>query len=161
MTGAPLLIHPGRNEAAPLQIIEVLEDAGADLNRTIMGHLDRTVFLKETLTQIAVTGCYMEWDLFGNESSYYPPNPSIDMPSDAKRIDDIAWISSQGYGHKVVVAQDICAKHRLVKYGGHGYHYILGHVVPRMRARGLSSEALNKILVENPRDALTFVEPEA
>ena len=53
MTGAPLLIHPGRNEAAPLQIIEVLEDAGADLNRTIMGHLDRTVFLKETLTQIA------------------------------------------------------------------------------------------------------------
>ena len=119
------------------------------------------MFLKETLTQIAVTGCYMEWDLFGNESSYYPPNPSIDMPSDAKRIDDIAWISSQGYGDKVVIAQDICAKHRLVKYGGHGYHYILGHVVPRMRARGLSSEAIDKILVDNPRDALTFVAPEA
>ena len=160
-TGAPLLIHPGRNEAAPAQIIEVLEGAGADLDRTIISHLDRTVFLKETLTQIAVTGCYMEWDLFGNESSYYPPNPSIDMPSDAKRIDDIAWISSQGYGDKVVIAQDICAKHRLVKYGGHGYHYILGHVVPRMRARGLSSEAIDKILVDNPRDALTFVAPEA
>ena len=154
------MIHPGRDEAAPMEIIDVLNDAGADLTRTIISHLDRTVFLKETLTQIAAAGCYLEWDLFGNESSYYPPNPGIDMPSDAKRIDDIAWISSQGYGHKVVVAHDICAKHRLMKYGGHGYHYILGHVAPRMRARGLSSEAIDKILVDNPRDALTFVEPE-
>lgn len=159
ITGAPLLIHPGRDEAAPMEIIGVLEEAGADLGRTIMSHLDRTVFLKETLSELAETGCYLEWDLFGNESSYYPPNPNIDMPSDAKRIDDIAWISSQGYGDKVVVAQDICAKHRLVKYGGHGYHYILGHVVHRMRARGLSGEAINRILVDNPRDGLTFVEP--
>ena len=61
ITGAPLLIHPGRDETAPLQIIEVLTEAGADLSRTIMGHLDRTVFLRGTLTQIAKTGCYMEW----------------------------------------------------------------------------------------------------
>ena len=158
--GAPLLIHPGRDESAPLQIIEVLTEAGADLSRTIMGHLDRTVFLRGALTRIAESGCYMEWDLFGNENSYYPPNPNIDMPSDAKRIDDIAWISSQGYGGKVLVAHDICAKHRLEKYGGHGYYYILGHVVLRMRARGFSSEAINKILVDNPRDALTFAAPE-
>ncbi len=74
--------------------IEVLSEAGANLNRTIMGHLDRTVFLRGTLTQIAEAGCYMEWDLFGTENSYYALNPNIDMPSDAKRMDDIAWISS-------------------------------------------------------------------
>ena len=160
ITGAPLLIHPGRDETAPLQIIEVLAEAGADLSRTIMGHLDRTVFLRDTLTQIAKAGCYMEWDLFGQEHSYYALNPNIDMPSDAKRMDDIAWISSQGYGGKVLVAHDICAKHRLEKLGGHGYYYILGHIVPRMRTRGFSSEAIDKILVTNPRDALTFTQLE-
>jgi len=161
ITGAPLLIHPGRDETSPLQIIEVLTQAGADLSRTIMGHLDRTVFLRGTLTQIAEAGCYMEWDLFGTESSYYPLNPKIDMPSDAKRMDDIAWISSEGYGRKVLVAHDICAKHRLDKYGGHGYYYILAHIVPRMRARGFSSEDIDNILVNNPRDALTFAELES
>ena len=156
MTGAPILIHPGRDETSPLRIIEVLSEAGADLSRTIMGHLDRTVFLSETLTKIAEAGCFMEWDLFGTESSYYPLNPAVDMPSDAKRMDDIARISSEGYANKVLVAHDICAKHRLEKYGGHGYYYILGHIVPRMRTRGFSDEAIDDILVNNPRDALTF-----
>lgn len=160
ITGAPLLIHPGRDETAPVQVIEVLNEAGADLGRTIMGHLDRTVFLRSTLTQIAEAGCYMEWDLFGTENSYYALNPNIDMPSDAKRMDDIAWISSEGYGGKILVAHDICAKHRLEKYGGHGYYYILAQIIPRMRARGFSSEAIDKILVNNPRDALTFAELE-
>ena len=41
--GAAILIHPGRNEAAPAEIIEVLADAGACTGRVIMSHLDRTV----------------------------------------------------------------------------------------------------------------------
>ena len=159
LTGAPVLIHPGRDETSPMEIITVLGEAGADLNRVIMGHLDRTVFLHDTLAKIGEAGCYMEWDLFGNENSHYGLNPHIDMPSDAKRMDDIAWIASQGYGRKVVIAHDICHKHRLEKYGGHGYYYILGNVVPRMRTRGFSEEAIDNILVNNPRDALTFAEP--
>ena len=159
LTGAPLLVHPGRDESAPLEIIEVLAEAGADLDRTIIGHLDRTVFLRDTLRSIAGSGCYMEWDLFGQESSFYPANPNIDQPSDAKRMDDIAWIASEGYGRKILIAHDICTKHRLEKYGGHGYAYILGHVVPRMRARGFSEDAIDSLLVGNPRDALTFIDP--
>ncbi|MAX59877.1 MAG: phosphotriesterase-related protein, partial [Chloroflexi bacterium] len=38
---------------------------------------------------------------------------------------------------------------------------ILSHIVPRMRARGFTGEAIDDILVNNPRDSLTFVEPEA
>ena len=157
-TGAPILIHPGRDETAPLEIIEVLREAGADLNRTIIGHLDRTVFIRGNLKKIAEAGCYMEWDLFGREAAYYPLNPKIDFPSEAQRMDDIAWVSAEGYGRKVVVAHDICAKHRLEKYGGHGYYYILRHLVPRMRARGFRQEAVDDILVRNPMEALTFVE---
>ena len=158
-TGAPLLIHPGRDETAPLEIIEVLSEVGTDLGHTIMGHLDRTVFLHDTLKKIAESGCYMEWDLFGSEQSYYSANTNIDMPGDARKMDDIAWIISQGYGDKIVIAHDICAKQRLVKYGGHGYFYILNHIVPRMRARGYTQQAIDKILVANPASVLAFVEP--
>ena len=158
-TGAPLLIHPGRDETAPLEIIEVLSEVGTDLGHTIIGHLDRTVFLHDTLKKIAESGCYMEWDLFGSEQSYYGANTEIDMPGDARKMDDIAWIISQGYGDKIVIAHDICNKQRLVKYGGHGYFYILNHIVPRMRARGYTQQAIDKILVDNPASVLAFIEP--
>ena len=159
LTGAPLSIHPGRGEEAPEEIIELLAESGADLSHTIMGHLDRTVFNRDVLKRIAETGCYMEWDLFGEERSYYPLAPEIDMPNDAKRMDDVAWITSQGYGRKVVISHDICRKTSLEKYGGHGYSYILRHIVPRMRQRGFNEGTIHDILVENPRDALTFSKP--
>ena len=159
LTGAPILIHPGRDETSPLEILEVLRQSGADINRTIIGHLDRTVFKRTTLEEIARSGCYMEWDLFGREESFYPLNPNIDMPNDAKKMDDIAWISELGYEDKVVVAHDICSKHRLETYGGHGYYYILDHIAPRMRKRGYSENAVHKILVQNPQAILTFTDP--
>ena len=79
------------------------------------------------------------------------------MPSDAKRIDDIAWTASQGYGNKILISMDICTKDRLEKYGGHGYRYILAHIVPRMKARGVGDESIHDFLVENPKAALSFV----
>ena len=158
LTGAPILIHPGRNETAPLEIIEVLSEVGADLGNPIIGHIERTVFQHSTLKQIAESGCYIEWDLFGREQSYYTADLTVSMPSDATRMDQIARLISDGYGDKIVVAHDICTKHRLLRHGGHGYFNILAHIVPRMRFRGFSQEAIDKILVDNPKGALTFAE---
>ena len=88
------------------------------------------------------------------------PGSAIDMPGDARRMDDIAWIAGQGYEKKILVAHDICTKNRLERYGGHGYAYILGQIVPRMRARGFNEEVIDNILVNNPAIALTFAAPE-
>ena len=158
-TGAAILIHPGRHQKAPKEILEELNKAGANLSRVIMGHLDRTVDSLAVLSEIADYGCVLEWDLFGTERSYYPLNPKIDMPNDSKRMDDIAWMISEGYSEKIVVAQDICAKERLIKYGGHGYFYIISHIVPRMRTRGYSEELIQNILVDNPARILAFTDP--
>ena len=51
-TGAALTIHPGRDPAAPIEILEVIDGAGGDVKRTIMGHLDRTVQIYEILKGI-------------------------------------------------------------------------------------------------------------
>ena len=154
-TGAPILIHPGRDESAPSEILEVLAEAGANLERVIMGHLDRTVFSDDKTVEIAKSGCYMEYDLFGNESSHYPL-PGSYMPNDEQRLEKIQLLMNEGFGEKVLVAQDICTKHRLVKYGGHGYHHILQNMIPRMKQKGFSKEEIDNIVTNNPSKILTF-----
>ena len=156
-TGAAILIHPGRHETAPLEIIEVLDEAGADVERVIMGHLDRTIADFDTLRSLAETGCYLEWDLFGNESSHYPL-ANMDMPSDGQRMDVIKRVVDElGYGDRIVMAHDICTRHRLIRYGGHGYGHIFENIVPRMRRRGFSDDQVRALTRDNAASVLTFV----
>ena len=154
-TGAAILIHPGRDQTAPREILDALAEAGADLERTIMGHLDRTVSDVDVLLDLARSGCYLEYDLFGNESSFYPLS-DLAMPSDAQRLDFIQRLIAEGYRDRVVIAHDICTKHRLVRYGGHGYGHILENIVPRMRRRGFTDEDVHAITVGNPARVLAF-----
>ena len=71
IVGAPLIIHPGREEESPFQIMDILEDAGADISHTVMSHLDRTIFDNDRLLEFAKRGCCLEYDLFGIECSHY------------------------------------------------------------------------------------------
>lgn len=155
-TGAPLMIHPGRDTAAPLEAMRIVHEAGGDAHRTIMAHIDRTLFSLESMVALARTGCYLEFDLFGKESSFYPLAP-IDMPNDAMRIDHLMRLIEAGYRDQLVIAHDICFKTCLMKYGGDGYEHILKNVVPVMRRKGMSEDDISAILVHNPARIMTFV----
>jgi len=56
-------------------------DAGADLSRTVMCHVDRTLADPAALRRLAETGCIVEFDLFGYEGSYYAWDLPVDMPT--------------------------------------------------------------------------------
>ena len=156
-TGAAILIHPGRHDSAPMEIIDILSDAGADVSRVIMGHLDRTIENFETLAEIAATGCFLEWDLFGNELSHYPLS-HVDMPSDGQRMDMIGRaVNELGCADRIVLAHDICTRHRLARYGGHGYGHIFQNIVPRLRTRGFTDAQVQALTTHNPARILTFV----
>ena len=156
-TGAAILIHPGRHDSAPLEIIEILANAGADLSRVIMGHLDRTIEKFETLASLAATGCFLEWDLFGNELSHYPLS-HVDMPSDGQRMDMIARaVNELDCADRIVLAHDICTRHRLARYGGHGYGHIFENIVPRLRTRGFTGAQVQALTTHNAARILTFV----
>ena len=159
-TGAPILIHPGRDQSSPAEIMSILVDSGADPDRLIFGHLDRTLFDRSAIKELAETGCFLEYDIFGQEVSYYPPAPHIDIMNDAQRLNTIEWLISEGHGNQIVVGHDIAQKAHLVRYGGHGYGYFLEHMVPRMRMKGFKEGDIRRILIDNPRRALTFAEPE-
>jgi phosphotriesterase-related protein len=155
-TGAPLSIHPGRDPDALLAAVGVVEEAGGDLSRTVIGHIDRTLTRREDIHALAERGVYVEFDLFGQESSYYDLDTRIDMPNDAMRIDHIASLLERDHGDQILVSQDICRKAHLQRYGGEGYGHLLSRVVPMMRRKGLSDDEIDALLIENPARLLTI-----
>lgn len=155
-TGAPLTIHPGRDPRAPFEIVEILRDAGADLSRTVMGHIDRTLADPREIELLAASGCVIEFDLFGMEGSYYPWELPIDMPNDGARINLLKGLIAAGYRSQIVISHDICLKDHLAKYGGRGYSHILDNVVPLMRRKGVREDDIMAMLVDTPRRLLAF-----
>jgi phosphotriesterase-related protein len=105
--------------------------------------------------ELAKTGCYLEQDLFGWETSYYPI-ADLDMPNDAIRLNRIIELMSAGFGDQILVSQDIDTCVRLTKYGGEGYEHLLENVVPVMKRKGFSEEDVSQIMRVNPQRALTI-----
>ncbi|WP_113699131.1 phosphotriesterase family protein [Nonomuraea lactucae] len=157
-TGAALLVHPGRHHAAPAHHLRCVIEAGGDVTRTIMSHVDRTLSDLDGLQELADTGCVLEFDLFGTESSYYPPDPSVDLPNDGMRVAYIKALVAAGHGDSVVIAEDVCRKTQLTRYGGEGYAHILRRVLPLMLARGIPPHVIRQITKATPARLLTLAD---
>jgi len=158
-TGAGLTIHPGRLDESPLQIVDIVKKAGADMSRVVIEHIDRTAYSFETMVAIAKAGCCLEFDCFSMEG-YYPRRYGVfDIPNDAQRVNYIIRLIELGYLNQVLIATDTAMKSRLTVYGGPGYAHIPENVIPLMRAKGMSEEVIRAITVENPKRLLTFIEP--
>jgi phosphotriesterase-related protein len=147
-TGAPLMVHPGRHPDMPMQLAEFIRKEGGDLSRTIAD--------VRAVIDLAQTGIWLEYDLFGMESSFYPYNPSFDMPNDGGRMAHVLALIAAGRRDQILMSHDIAYKTSLVKYGGYGYHHLLVNVVPRLRAKGVDDAGLTQLLVENPARAFAF-----
>ncbi len=161
-TGAPMNVHPGRNEQAPLEIIDVLREAGADISRVVMSHMDRCGFSLDTRQRLLDSGCYIEYDVFGFEG-YYPAKVALaeghlpDTPNDVERIRQVKQLIEMGFVKQLLLSHDIGMKIMLVSYGGWGYAHLLREVVPLMRIYGIAEEDIHTMMVENPKRLLTFV----
>ena len=156
-TGAAINVHPGRHPDQPQEVADFAAAEGGDITRTVISHVDRTVFDDERLLRLADSGCVLEFDLFGHETSYYAFDLSVDMPNDAQRLRLIRTLIDHGHLDRVLISHDICVLTRLVRFGGHGYGHIFRNVLPIMRRRGFTETEIDAILVDNPRRLLTIV----
>ena len=68
----------------------------------------------EEFIEFAKLGCYVEFDFFGSESSYYQYTMEIDFFSDAQRMDFFKDLVDEGYEDQLVMAHDIHKKIQLV-----------------------------------------------
>ena len=120
----------------------------------MISHIDRTVFDADRIQRLADAGCVLEWDLFGQESSYYRL-ADIDMPNDAIRLRAIRQLVDRGHVDQVVISHDICYRSRLVRSEARNGH-IFASVVPLMRRRGFTESEIEAIVVRNPRRLLAL-----
>ena len=153
-TGLPIMVHPGRDPRAVAEIIAIVSAAGLDLTRLILAHLDRGITPIEELVELAAVGVYVELDCFGLESSLFPPNARMATLSDAQRLDIVRALMDAGVGDHVLLAHDICQKHRLSAFGGHGFGHLTGEILPWMHQRGFSEAETTLLFVDNPARAL-------
>lgn len=158
-TGLPMMIHPGRDPRAVAEIIAIVSAAGADLTRLILAHLDRGITPLEQLVELAGAGVYVEFDCFGLESSWFPPNARMATLSDAQRLDIVRGLIDVGAGEHILLAHDICQKHRLTAFGGHGFGHLTGEILPWMHQRGFSEAETAMLFVDNPARALAVAVP--
>ena len=159
-TGAAINVHPSASGALALETIDILRDAGADLNHTIFSHVDLWNYDKDTCLKLADAGCYLEYDSLRTNAEIYPAfflHPRLkETPSHLQVIDSVIDFISEGYLSQLLIAHDICYKHHLVSYGGAGYAHILRDILPVMRYKGITEEQINTLLIENPKRALQF-----
>jgi phosphotriesterase-related protein len=155
-TGAAITIHPGRHEDSPMEILEYMDLFGVDMNKVVMGHLDRTDFQYQTIKKIAKVGCYLEYDCFGEEGFYPLQLGVFNMPCDRERIEQVKKLIEDNFLDKIIISHDICMKMFLVSYGGAGYAHILKNIRPQMIAREIPLEQIMKIMVDNPKRFLCF-----
>ncbi|KAL0112032.1 hypothetical protein PUN28_013328 [Cardiocondyla obscurior] len=148
--------HPGRDPSAPMEIMRIYQEAGGDASKAIMSHIDRTLITKDQIMEFAdATKCYIQFDLFGIETSLYQLNPTIDMISDAGRIKRISQLKEEGKLNRVLMSQDIHTKHRLTHFGGHGYTHIINNIAPVMIERDFTIEEIETLTIENPKKWLS------
>lgn len=157
-TGAAISIHPGRNPDSPREIADALEDAGADPSRTVIGHMDRTIFDDDRLTDLLRRGFVLEWDFFGIETSqYWMAGEDLDLPTDYMRLDLIHSLVKLGFENQVVVSHDICTRTRLASYGGHGYSHLIVNIIPMMQRRGWSDNLIEQLFEKTPSRLLCYL----
>ncbi len=156
-TGAPINIHPSIDDDTMLENIKVLKDAGADLKRVAISHVDGFGFSLSTRLKVLEQGCYVEYDGFGQAIYHFFYMGRIaNAMSDIQKITDIMELINEGYLDQILLGQDFCFKCCLATYGGYGYAHLIKNLIPFMKAKGMTEEQVQALLVDNPRRFLEF-----
>src|SRR5690625_4657065 len=150
-TNRPLTIHTPGWEKIAHDILEVVEKEGGDLHRTILGHMNPTMYDEDYQMSLAKRGCYIEYDMIGIELKF----PEGQSPSDEENANAIINLIDKGVTEQLLLSQDIFLKNLLKTYGGFGYSHILENFIPRLYEKGVSEKKIHQIMVENPKRILT------
>jgi len=156
-SGAPLNLHPSIDDDLVLENMRILREAGADLSRVAVSHVDQNGYGPETIHALADSGCYLELDAFGHLG--YPHMEQgrlLNLTGDLERVELIMGLIDAGYLDQILIGQDVCFKDCLTVFGGFGYAHIVRNVARLMRAKGLSESQTDRILVQNPSRFLRF-----
>lgn len=157
-TNAPLMIHINPWSTQGRQAMQIVKEHGIAPEKVVICHADvenREDYIFELLDM----GVYVEFDNFGKENDVepwdiYPGNgPFV---TDRERVALIKKIIDRGYTKQLLFSTDICLKSLLHSYGGWGYDHVITHILPALRAKGVTEEQIQEIMIHNPARWLDF-----
>lgn len=125
-SGLPIITHTTHGTMG-LKQLEILEGAGVDLRKVIIGHCDLNPDLKYNL-EIARRGAVLGFDTVGKErwvSAVFPE--AIAQRPDEDRIQLILELCERGFGENIVLSLDMLYEERELNprtHGKYGYGYI-------------------------------------
>ena len=139
VTNAPIWIHHGGMEG--MEILDILEEEGADIGRVVLGHMDRNPDPYE-YKKIAKRGCFMSIDNVARLYRY-PVQDNVDMLKD---------LLDMGCLEKIMISADFGRTTYLESYGGGpGFAYLLSRFAPRIKEEcHLSQKDIDTLFSKNP-----------
>jgi predicted metal-dependent phosphotriesterase family hydrolase len=132
-----------------LRQLDILEEAGADPGRVVIGHSDSYPVLEHWLA-VVERGASIECDFLG--MSFTP----MERRGEPRVIDLILEMLARGHADRVLLSQDVCDNSQLTFYDGNGYAYLAESFLPRLRERGVPEAEIETMTVANPRRILAI-----
>ncbi|WP_421723778.1 phosphotriesterase family protein [Bauldia sp.] len=148
-TGLPLMVHlPGWFRHAH-QVLDIVEEEGANLRHTVLCHMNPSGHDSGYQDSLAERGAFLEYDMIGMD--YWYADQGVQCPSDDDNARAIVRLVEKGYLDRLLLSQDVFLKMMLTRHGGFGYAYILRHFLPRLARHGLTDAQIHRLMVDNPR----------
>ena len=155
-TDLPVFIHTYPWSRAGIEAVDLLLANGVRPERICICHLD-VCFDEGTIFRALDRGIYVEFDNLSKEF-YFPSDDGAfaggPFETDVARARMLKRLVEYGYGGRLLLANDLCLKASLHRYGGDGYDYVFNHFAMMMRMEGIAEEDVRMLLDENPKHFL-------
>jgi phosphotriesterase-related protein len=146
-TGVPISTHTHARTRRGLEQQRIFREEGVDLSRVIIGHSGDTTDL-EYLEELIAEGSYLGMDRFGLNT----------LLSFEDRVNTVARMCERGHTGKMVLSHDAACfndwlPERALPAMLPNWHYLHIHndVIPALKARGVTDEQVDTMMVKNPR----------
>jgi phosphotriesterase-related protein len=146
-TGVPISTHTHAGTRRGLEQQRIFTEEGVDLSRVVIGHSGDTTDLAY-LEELVVNGSYIGMDRFGVD---------VYLPFE-DRVDTVVRMCERGHADKMVLSHDASCyfdalPEETLPVALPNWHYLHIHndVIPALKARGVTDEQLQTMLVDNPR----------
>lgn len=160
-TGAPVFMHVMSGILPAFRTMT--EDAlalfvreGGDLEKLVLCHQDGSGADVEYQQSLLDKGIILEYDTFGSEGVFAFGKDYIQLPTDSQRMHELRALFDLGYGHRLLISQDICYQSSKRAWGGGGFAHIIEVLYPRFATIGFGEEDLRMLMVTNPASVFAF-----
>ncbi|HVW69669.1 MAG TPA: hypothetical protein VHB68_11880 [Steroidobacteraceae bacterium] len=160
-TGAPVFLHvmsgilPQYRDSTE-EVIELYRAEGGDLERLVLCHQDGSGDDPVYQQRLLERGIWLEYDTFGSEGVFAFGETYIQLPTDSRRIAELAELVKAGFAGQLLISQDVCYQTGKRSWGGGGLAHILDTLKPRFIAGGISAPVLDRLMRDNPRALFAF-----